>query len=196
MLAVALAVILLGGAAGGVYGIWYLFLKPGGPPAVALSSVQEQLASIGANTAVGRTPDVSGSLRIEGTSVTAVEISANLASLASDDDRRDGQVRRQGIETDSYPTATFTLTTPIELGTTPAEGETIHVQASGDLTLHEVKRSVTIPLDARLSSGVIEVTGSLPIVFTDYGIQKPMSFMVLSVADQGTMELQLFFTQT
>lgn len=48
----------------------------------------------------------------------------------------------------------------------------------------------------RLSNGVIEVTGSLPIVFADYGIQKPTSFIVLSVADEGTMELQLFFTQS
>jgi hypothetical protein len=35
--AIALAVVLLVAAAG-AYGIWYLFLKPGGPPAVALSS--------------------------------------------------------------------------------------------------------------------------------------------------------------
>ena len=57
-------------------------------------------------------------------------------------------------------------------------------------------RSVTIPLDARLSNGVIEVTGSLPIVFNDYSIQKPTSLIVLSVADEGTMELQLFFTKS
>jgi hypothetical protein len=39
------------------------------------------------------------------------------------------------------------------------------------------------------------VTGSLPNVFTDYGIREPTSFTVLSVADEGTMELQLFFTR-
>jgi len=52
-----------------------------------------------------------------------------------------------------------------------------------------------VPLSARLSGGVIAVTGSLPIVFADYGIQKPSSFIVLSIADQGTMELQLMFTK-
>ncbi len=246
-----LAALVLAGAAGAAYGTWYLFFRPSGPPAVALSSltapsatsasaspsgssstpvateaagdagiaetwtvdtslgsfadftdsfvgyrVQEQLATIGANTAVGRTPDVSGTLTIEGTTVTSVEITANLASLQSDDDRRDGQLRRQAIETDLFPTATFSLTTPIELGSTPTEGQTIHVEASGNLALHGVTRTVTIPLDARLSGGVITVTGSLPIVFGDYGIAKPTSFIVLSVADGGTMKLQLLFTRT
>ena len=42
---------------------------------------------------------------------------------------------------------------------------------------------------------MIVVTGSLPIAWTDYGIVKPNSFAVVSIADEGTMELQLFFTK-
>ena len=84
--------------------------------------VQEQLANIGANTAVGRTPDVSGTLTLQGTTVTAVEVTANLATLKSNDDRRDGQLHRQALETDQFPTATFKLTQPIDLGAAPAEG--------------------------------------------------------------------------
>jgi polyisoprenoid-binding protein YceI len=157
--------------------------------------VQEQLATLGAHTAVGRTPDVSGTLTLAGPSVTAVEVTADLTSLKSDDDRRDGQLRRQGIQSGTFPTAKFSLTSPIDLGSTPADGQTIQVQATGDLTLHGQTRRVQVPLSARLSGGVIAVTGSLPIVFADYGIQKPSSVIVLSIADQGTMELQLMFTK-
>ena len=57
--------------------------------------VQEQLASIGANTAVGRTPNVTGSLTVSGTKVTAVSITADLTALQSDDQRRDGQLVRR-----------------------------------------------------------------------------------------------------
>jgi polyisoprenoid-binding protein YceI len=156
--------------------------------------VQEQLASIGANTAVGRTPKVSGSLTIAGTQVTAVTITADLTNLQSNDSRRDGQLHHQGIETSSFPTATFTLTSPIELTTLPADGQEVKVTASGTLTLHGAAKAVQIPLTAKLSGSVIEVTGSLPIVWTDYNIQKPNSFTVVSIADQGTMELQVFFT--
>jgi polyisoprenoid-binding protein YceI len=157
--------------------------------------VQEQLANIGANTAVGRTPDVSGTLTLQGTTVTAVEVTANLATLKSNDDRRDGQLHRQALETDQFPTATFKLTQPIDLGAAPAEGQAVSVTAIGDLTLHGQTKSVQIPLKAKRAGGVIVVTGSLEITFADFGIAKPTSFLVLSVQDQGTLELQLFFTR-
>ena len=37
--------------------------------------------------------------------------------------------------------------------------------------------------------------GSIPIVFADYDIAKPTSFNVLTIADEGIMELQLFFSR-
>ena len=157
--------------------------------------VQEQLASIGGNTAVGRTPAVSGSLTIAGTKVTATTIEADLTGLKSDDNRRDGQLAHQGIETSTYPTATFTLSTPIELGLVPADGTEISVTAAGKLTLHGQTKDVQIPLKAKLAGSTIAVTGSLEIAFADYGISKPNSFAVLSIADTGTLELQLFFTK-
>ena len=157
--------------------------------------VQEQLASIGGNTAVGRTPDVSGSLTVDGTKVTAVEIQADLTSLKSDDDRRDGQLARQGIQTGSFPTASFKLTSPIDLGSVPADGQVVSVTAAGDLTLHGQTKSVQLPLKATLSGNTIAVSGSVDIAFADYGIEKPNSFMVLSIADTGTIELHLLFTK-
>jgi polyisoprenoid-binding protein YceI len=157
--------------------------------------VQEQLSSIGANTAVGRTPNVSGSMTISGTKVTAVTISADLTTLTSNDQRRDGQLDHQGIETSTYPTATFALSSPIDLGSVPADGATVSVTANGKLTLHGVTKDVQIPLKAQRSGATIEITGSLNIVFADYNIQRPQSFLVLSIDDHGTMELQLLFTK-
>jgi polyisoprenoid-binding protein YceI len=245
---IGLAGLLLSVLAAGAFGIWYLFLRPAPPPAVALPSlpvaspatspgtsaaassgpgastaaggldgtwqvdpsvgsfadfsgsfagyrVQEELASIGAQEAVGRTPDVSGSLTISGTTIVIVDVSADLTTLRSDDDRRDGQLERQGIETGTFPTATFRLTAPIELEVLPAEGQTISVTATGELTLHGQTNAVEVPLQARLSAGVISVTGSIPIAFADYGIERPTSMLVLSIADQGTMEFQLHFSR-
>jgi polyisoprenoid-binding protein YceI len=156
--------------------------------------VQEQLANIGANTAVGRTPNVSGTLTISGSQLTTATIAADLTALQSDDQRRDGQLVDHGIETSSFPTATFKLTSPVDLGADPTGGHEVDVTATGELTLHGQTKAVQIALKARLSGSIIEVVGSLPIAFGDYGIQAPTSFAVLSVEDQGTMELQLFFT--
>jgi polyisoprenoid-binding protein YceI len=239
-----LTALLLAVVAGGAFGIWYLFLRPAPPAAVALPSipvsspgssaaasaepgastaaggldgtwqvdpsvgsfsdfsgsfvgyrVQEELASIGAQEAVGRTADVTGAMEIFGTTIQSVDVTADLTTLKSDDDRRDGQLQRQGIETGTFPTSTFHLTSPVELGALPAEGQAITVTATGDLTLHGQTKSVEVPLQARLSAGVISVTGSIPMSFADYGIERPNSMIVLSIADNGTMEFQLHFTR-
>ena len=158
--------------------------------------VQEVLAQIGSTTAVGRTPDVTGTLSIDGTTLTAVEIEADLTTLDSDSNLRDGQLGRQGLETNQFPTGTFVLTEPIELDGVPADGETISVTAIGELTLHGVTNAVQIPLEAQLNDGVITVVGSLEVVFGDYGMTAPSAGRVLEIDDHGVMELQLHFART
>ena len=107
---------------------------------------------------------------------------------------RDGQLSRQALETSRFPTATFHLTQPIALGDV-AEGSTVQATATGDLALHGVTKSVEIPLQARLQGGVVTIVGSLPIQFADFDIASPRSMMVLSVEDQGILELQLQLTK-
>ena len=151
--------------------------------------IDEQLANIGANTAVGRTPDVTGTLVVDGTSVTSVDVSADLSSLQSDDQRRDGQVRRLDLGT-----ATFKLTSPIALATLPTDGSTVDATARGDLTIHGVTKRVEIPVQASRKGDVVTVTGSVPIVFADYDVTPPTSFIAVSVEDHGIIEFQLHFS--
>ena len=156
--------------------------------------VQEQLVGVGGHTAVGRTTSVTGSMTLNGAVVNDVQITADLTHLVSDDSHRDDQLRRQALQTDNFPTAMFKTIQPIDLGTLPADGTSVSVNATGALSLHGVIRTVTIALQAVRQGGLIAVTGSLPIVFSDYSMQKPNSFSVLSVDDHGTMELHLLFT--
>jgi polyisoprenoid-binding protein YceI len=155
--------------------------------------VDETFTGNRANTAVGRTPAVSGSLVLDGSTITSVDVTADLTQLKSDDDRRDGQLQRQAIETSQFPTATFHLTSPIALGSVPMDGQSIDASATGELTLHGVTKSVTVPIRAQLSGDVVTVTGSIDILFADYGIEQPTSFVILSIEDHGTMELKLHF---
>ncbi|MFA5886088.1 MAG: YceI family protein [Acidimicrobiia bacterium] len=158
--------------------------------------VQEQLAGVGAKTAVGRTPEVTGTMKLQGTTIPAASFEVDMTSLTTDDARRDGAIRTQSIETARFPKATFTLTEPVELASLPAEGEQIAVDATGTLTLHGVTKSVTIPLEAQREGNVIAVVGQLEIPFSDFDIDKPSAAAVLSVDDKGVMEVQLFFTRT
>ena len=156
--------------------------------------VAEELSGLGSTTAVGRTPDVTGTLTVDSTTVTAVTIEADMTSITTNDNRRNDKVQ-DALETGQYPTATFVLTEPIELGDI-AESATIDVQATGELTIHGVTQTVTIPLQAQLVDDTIVVVGSLDIVFADYGVEVPTAPIVVSAEDHGPLELQLFFTRS
>ncbi len=154
--------------------------------------VQEELAGVGGTTAVGRTPDITGSITVDGSAITGGDLTADLTTLQSNESMRDGQLRNQGIQTDRFPTATFVLTQPIELGTIPAEGTAITATAIGDLTIHGVTRNVEIPLQAVQQGDIIGVAGSLTFTWDDFGMEQPTSMRVVSLADDVTMELQAF----
>jgi polyisoprenoid-binding protein YceI len=155
--------------------------------------VDEELSSIGATTAVMRTPDVTGTVELDGTTLVAASFEADFTTLVSDESRRDGAVQR-ALETDTYPTATFVLTEPVELDALPQPDSPVSTTAVGELTVHGVTNTVEVPLDVAIADGVTVVTGSFDITLSDYGVTAPTAPIVLSVADTGTVELQLYLT--
>jgi polyisoprenoid-binding protein YceI len=146
-------------------------------------------------TAVGRTGNVDGALTINGAKVESAAISIDLASVQSDESRRDNQFRGRIMNVAQYPTATFTLKSPIDLGTLPAEGAAVTVPATGELTLHGTKKMVTVNVTAKRTAGIISVSGTIPVVFADYGIPSP-SFGPASVEDHGEIEFLVNFTKS
>ncbi len=141
-------------------------------------------------TANGRTKDITGSLTIEGTTVTAGEFTVDMTTVSSDEGRRDGQFRGRIMEVDQFPTATFVLTEPIDFVQIPAEGGTVTAEATGDLTLHGVTKSVTFEVQATFKNGLIGVLGQIPVTFADYAIDNP-SFGSVSTEDHGLLEFVL-----
>jgi polyisoprenoid-binding protein YceI len=75
----------------------------------------------------------------------------------------------------------------------PATGEVIEVDAVGNLTIHGVTNQVTIPMQATWTGSRLEVVGSFDVALADYAIDPPTGFLVLSIADTGTVELHLLF---
>lgn len=144
--------------------------------------------------AVGRTSGVTGSLEANGSTIAAVEVVVDMTTIESDESRRDGQFDGRIMSVDEFPTATFTLTEPIDLGSLPAEGEEITVEATGELTLRGVTQDVTVTLAAVLRDGTIVVNGSIPIDFDDYEIPDA-SGGPASVGRTGELELLVVFTR-
>jgi polyisoprenoid-binding protein YceI len=143
---------------------------------------------------VGRTNAITGTLTIGGTTVEKGDFTVDMTRVQSDSGNRDNQFRGRIMDTSKFPTSTFTLTQPIDLGSVPAEGQAVSAKATGDLTLRGTTKPVTFDVQARRKDGTIEVSGSIPIVFADYNIPNP-SFGPASTADNGTLEFLLVFTK-
>ena len=163
--------------------------------------VREQLADFDAETdAVGRTSDVTGSITLtsDGTTATLTEgsITVDTTTLTSDENRRDNRLRSEGLQTDQFPTATFTLTQPVEVPAAALAGTATDVTLVGDLELHGVTKSVQIPAQAKLADGTVQVLGSVTFPLSDFDIDAPnIGGFIISIADQGALEFVAVFAK-
>jgi polyisoprenoid-binding protein YceI len=186
-------------ASGAVAGTWTV-----GSGSVVGYRVNEVLLGQNA-TAVGRTTSVTGHLTIAGTAVTAASFSVPMDAIHSDKSQRDAQFDGRIMDVAQYPTGTFTLTSPIDLGSLPAAGVIKSYTAHGKLTLHGSTRAVTFTLTAERSAAKhgaakdggnqIEVAGDIPVLFSDYNIQNPSFAGFVTTQDHGLLEFLLVFNQ-
>jgi polyisoprenoid-binding protein YceI len=184
-------------ASGAVAGTWTV-----GSGSVVGYRVNEVLLGQNA-TAVGRTTSVTGHLTIAGTAVTAASFSVPMDTIHSDKSQRDAQFDGRIMDVAQYPTGTFTLTSPIDLGSLPAAGVIKSYTAHGKLTLHGSTRAVTFTLTAERSAAKhgaakdggnqIEVAGDIPVLFSDYNIQNPSFAGFVTTQDHGLLEFLLVF---
>jgi polyisoprenoid-binding protein YceI len=163
--------------------------------------VRERLANLDAESdAVGRTSDVTGSITLvaagDGAQLTEGTLTVDTTTITSDEDRRDNRLRTEGIETDAFPTATFTITQPVDIPAEAVAGTATDVSLVGDLTLHGVTKSVTIPAQARLVGGQVQVAGSISFPLADFDITAPnVGGFIISIADEGALEFQVNFAK-
>jgi polyisoprenoid-binding protein YceI len=155
--------------------------------------VREQLVGFDLpNDAVGKTARVEGSLLI-GTDGRIVRDSSrftvDLRTLESDQTRRDGFIKRNTIQTDSFPNAVFIPATAQGLpAVLPATGD-LAFTLSGDLTIHGVTKPTTWQVKAkRIASGAVTGTATTEFKFGDFNMTIPKVGRVISVDDRIILE--------
>jgi hypothetical protein len=154
--------------------------------------IDEELSGVGAFTAVGRSPRVTGEVVIEGGIVVVARIDADLAGLVSDNANRDARVRP--LFTDRP--VVFTLLTPLEFGAVPEEGQRVAVTARGLLRIGDVEREVDVELSADVAGASLVITGSTIVRLADFDVRVPSAPVVLGVSDEATVELQLYLARS
>jgi polyisoprenoid-binding protein YceI len=145
------------------------------------------------NVAVGRTSSIAGSMLISGTTVKSAQFTVQMATIHSDESQRDAQFNGRIMDTSTFPTGTLKLTAPIQLAPVPADGVVKTYHAAGQLTLHGRTRPVTFALKAERTSSGLEVSGSIPIVFANWGIANPSFPPFVTTQNHGELEFLVKF---
>jgi polyisoprenoid-binding protein YceI len=154
------------------------------------------------HTAVGRTPPVSagqkpkvtGGVIVSGTTVVAADFTVDTGSIKSDQPSRDAQWNGFIMETYKYPNAKFHLTQPIAFGSVPAPGKVVTEQATGDLTMRGVSRTITFPIRAEVVGGALDLNAEISVTYSQWKIPNP-SFALTHLGRTGVIEVLLDMTR-
>jgi polyisoprenoid-binding protein YceI len=154
---------------------------------------EEQLAGKGANTAIGKTNAFIGSFSFDksGNPIACSRWYVDLRTLKSDEARRDNFLYSNTLETETYPLATFTLTS-VEGFTGPlVEGKEMSLTLIGELNLHGVTKMVS--WSAKVTLNGDEITGAADTSFDmpDFNIQPPKVGPVLSLDEHVKLHVDI-----
>ena len=116
-------------------------------------------------------------------------ITVNVNEFTSDSRHRDDAIRTGWLESDKYPTATFTPTSIEGLPKTYVAGRTIPVTITGNLTVHNVTKPTTFTGTLRLSGETLTGTMQSTVLMKDFGFDPP-SIMMLQTQDKANLEFQ------
>lgn len=156
-------------------------VTPGAPNKVVFTS------KAATETFSGKTDRMSGSIVVDpaavGDSVT-VRIVVDLASLDTGIGKRNEHMRKNHLETDTYPHALFegaSLRAPA--GGSLAAGATVAFDVEGTFTLHGVAKRlrVTVRVTAR-DARTLAFEASFPVTLADHAISRP-KFLFLKLGE-------------
>jgi len=147
------------------------------------------------NDAIGTTHSVQGSFKIKtGASplVASMNITVDLSTLQSDAQRRDNYIKQNSLQTDTYPNATFVSVSTQGLPSSYTDGQTVHFQLTGNLTMHGTTNKEVFDVQGKVVGNTITGTATSTIYMTDFGIQPP-NLANIAIA-QNKVVITLTFT--
>ena len=149
------------------------------------------------NDVIGVTKDVSGRLIVEpdGRVIQdSSKIVVQVATLKTDQTRRDNYLRRRTLETEKYPTVELVPTTFAGISSPIAPGTSRSFSLTGNLTIHGVTRPTTWQVTARAEGSDVVGKATTAFTFKDFSLDQPRVPIVMSVADTVRLEYDFRFT--
>lgn len=153
----------------------------------------EELASVGANEAVGETNAIVGQILFdgEGMPLPCSRFDVDLRTLQSDEARRDNYLYNNTLETETYPLATFVLRAVEGLDAPLADGEETAMTLIGDVTMHGVTKVVAWEATVTKEGETLTATAATSFEMPDFAIEKPQVQVVVSIEDVIDLEVEI-----
>jgi polyisoprenoid-binding protein YceI len=161
-------------------------------------TAREQLASRDLpSDAIGTTKQVSGKIVLDPSGAVVSDQSkvvVDLGSLQTDRPQRDNYIKRNTLQTDQFPTATFVPTEARGLPSPLPTSGTVKFQMAGNMTIHGTTKPMVWDVTAQVDGS--NVTGQAITSFTlsDFGLAKPHVSIVLSIDDTIMLQVDLHLT--
>jgi polyisoprenoid-binding protein YceI len=157
----------------------------------------EKLASLPLpSTAKGSTKDITGTFYLteDGLALDPSQESkftVDLTTLKSDRDMRDRRVQSDGLQTNQFPTATFTATSVTGYDPGIPEGTEQALTLTGMMDLHGVQREITWDVRARREGDIITALATVNFLYSDFSIPVLSIAGFVSVEDDVTLQVQI-----
>jgi polyisoprenoid-binding protein YceI len=149
----------------------------------------------GLHDTVGSTQEIEGQLQLNLDDPSKVlgsnRFTVNIATLTSDQSRRDRMIRERFLQLNQYPAAEFVATAVEGLSENYVEGEEINFKLMGDMTIRETTKPVTFDVTATLQDDTITGVATTQLRLTDFGFDPPNMANLFSVANEFTVQVEL-----
>ena len=143
---------------------------------VAGSTVKWQLPST-FETVRGDVPVFRGTIEADPLPTGAWDVKSRIvvpaAAMRTGNRRRDNRMRGRILETARFPEIVFELRRLTGDLSRLRPGESFSVQIVGDLTVHGRAARVQLPVDVYVFGDHVEIAGSFPLNWKDYGMRDP-----------------------
>jgi len=102
-----------------------------------------------------------------------MNITVDLSTLQSDAQRRDDFIKHNSLQTDTYPNATFVSVSTQGLPSSYTDGQAVHFQLTGNLTMHGKTNKEVFDVQGKVVGKTITGTATSTIYMSDFGIEPP-----------------------
>jgi polyisoprenoid-binding protein YceI len=161
-------------------------------------SAHEQLASRDLpSDAVGTTKQVTGTIVLAPSGAIVSDQSkfvVDLASLQTDRSQRDNFIKRNTLQVDQYPTASFVPTEARGLPSPLPTSGTVKFQMAGNMTIHGTTKPMVWDVTAQVDGRDVVGQATTSFTWVDFGLAKPHVSVVLSVDDTVKLQVNLHLT--